>query len=93
LTVDHEPETGRGGDAWTVDDYPERKYSPEEVLLADADWGFPRFTFQRVDDGRRAPAPMHLDLTPEDRVQAVARLTELGRPKVPRTETVSSAGR
>lgn len=23
---------------------PERKYSPEEVLLADADWGFPRFT-------------------------------------------------
>jgi catechol 2,3-dioxygenase-like lactoylglutathione lyase family enzyme len=57
---------------------PERKYSPEEVLLADADWGFPRFTFQRIDDGRRAPAPMYLDLTPDDRAQAVARLTELG---------------
>lgn len=56
---------------------PERKYGPEELVVADADWGFPRFTFQRVDDGRRA-APMYLDLTPDDRVQAVARLTELG---------------
>ena len=45
------------------------------------------------NDGRRAPTPIYLDLTPDDHVQAVARLTELRRPKVPRTETVSSAGR
>lgn len=57
---------------------PERKSAPDEILLADADWDFPRFTFQRVDDRRSAPSPLHLDLTPDDRLRAVAHLIKLG---------------
>ena len=57
---------------------PERRSSPDEILLADAEWGFPRFTFQRVNDAPRSPSPLHLDLTPDDRAHEVARLTALG---------------
>ena len=57
---------------------PERRSSPDEVLLADAEWGFPRFTFQRINDAPRPTSPLHLDLTPDDRVNEVARLIELG---------------
>jgi catechol 2,3-dioxygenase-like lactoylglutathione lyase family enzyme len=70
---------GRLADFWAVAlGLPERRTSPDEVLLADADWNFPRFTFQRVAEGRRAPAPVHLDLTSDGRVLAVVRLVELG---------------
>lgn len=57
---------------------PERRTTPDEILLADAEWGFPRFTFQRIEDGPRAPSPLHLDLTPGDRLEAIAHLTGLG---------------
>jgi catechol 2,3-dioxygenase-like lactoylglutathione lyase family enzyme len=57
---------------------PERKVSPEEVLLADAEWGYPRFTFQQVDDERHRPSALHLDLTPKDRRAEVERLVALG---------------
>ncbi len=70
---------GRLADFWQAAlGLPERKTSQEEILLADADWGFPRFTFQRVDEERQRPSAVHLDLTPEDRLAEVERLVELG---------------
>jgi catechol 2,3-dioxygenase-like lactoylglutathione lyase family enzyme len=57
---------------------PERQTSVAEVLLADAEWGFPRFTFQQVRDAPHRPSALHLDLTPEDRISEVERLVELG---------------
>ncbi len=54
----------------------------KEVLIHDGEWGFPRFTFQRVDDGPRSPSPIHLDLTPDDRLQAVGQLIALGATEV-----------
>lgn len=56
----------------------ERTSSAGEVLLADADWSFPRFTFQPVDDAQRSPSAVHVDLTADDRALAVRRLVELG---------------
>jgi hypothetical protein len=56
----------------------ERKASSAEILLADADWGFPRFTFQRVSEGRQQASAVHLDVTAEDRLAEVARLVALG---------------
>ncbi|HYD09913.1 MAG TPA: VOC family protein [Acidimicrobiales bacterium] len=51
----------------------------DEVIVHDGDWGFPRITFQRVDDGAaRTPSPIHLDLTPEDRLATIERLKSLG---------------
>ena len=50
-----------------------------EVIVHDGDWGYPRLTFQRIEDGPRSPSPIHLDLTPEDgRVAAIERLRSLG---------------
>ena len=46
--------------------------------MHDGDFGFPRLTFQRVEDGPRAPSAIHLDLTPDDRRVAVERLVALG---------------
>lgn len=57
---------------------PERKTSAEEVLLATAEWEFPRFTFQLVSDERQRPSAVQLDLTPEDRRTEVERLVALG---------------
>lgn len=57
---------------------PERKTSAEEVLLAETDWGFPRFTLQRVSEGRRQASSVHVDLTAQDRLAEVARLAGLG---------------
>ena len=57
----------------------ERKSMEDEVVLADAEWSFPRFTFQRIDDARAAtPNAVHIDLIAEDRVVAIARLVALG---------------
>ncbi len=51
------------------------------MLLADADWGFPRYTFQRAEEGR-APGRVHLDLTAVDRAAEVERLVGLGATEV-----------
>jgi hypothetical protein len=56
----------------------ERKVFSAEILLADADWGFPRFTFQRISDGRSQASAVHVDLTAEDRLVEVARLVAPG---------------
>src|SRR3954470_17736336 len=53
----------------------------DEVMVADDDWSFPRYTFQRVDDDGRSNA-MHLDLSAADRVAEVARLVALGATEV-----------
>ena len=57
-----------------------RTVTPEgEVIIHDGDWGYPRLTFQPIEDGPRAPSPIHLDLTPEDgRLAAIERLRRLG---------------
>ena len=61
---------------------PQRNEGDDEVLLADADWGHPRYTFQRIDDVRDRPAPLHLDLVADDRQAEVARLVGLGATEV-----------
>ena len=48
------------------------------MLLADAEWGYPRLTFQRIDAGSDRPRQLHLDLTADDRLAEIARLEELG---------------
>jgi catechol 2,3-dioxygenase-like lactoylglutathione lyase family enzyme len=73
----------RLADFWAaVLELPARKATAEEVLLHDGEWGFPRFTFQRVADESRSPSPIHLDLTPDDRRQAVGQLIKLGATEV-----------
>ena len=61
---------------------PERRDGDHEVLLAGADWGHPRYTFQLVDDERDRPAPLHLDLVADDRRAEVDRLVGLGATEV-----------
>jgi catechol 2,3-dioxygenase-like lactoylglutathione lyase family enzyme len=57
----------------------ERRDTPDEVVLAHADWPYPRYTFQRVAAGDAARSrTVHLDLLAEDRPQEVARLVALG---------------
>ncbi len=62
---------------------PERRDGTDEVLLADADWGYPRYTFQRWHS---APADganrVHLDLLSDDRATEVERLVGLGASEV-----------
>ena len=62
-----------------------QRVEDDEVLVADADWSLPRFTFQRVPvaEGRgpRAGA-VHVDITADDRAAEVARLVELGAEEV-----------
>jgi hypothetical protein len=47
-------------------------------VIADAEWSWPRLTFQRVLDRREPPSPLHLDVTPADRAEGVAWLVTLG---------------
>lgn len=62
---------------------PERRDGDHEVLLAAADWGYPRYTFQQAGD---APGPgpnrLHLDLLARDRAAEVERLVALGATEV-----------
>jgi hypothetical protein len=57
----------------------ECRQTGHEILIADDDWGYPRFTFQRAEpsatSGRQ---PVHLDLTAGERAAEVARLQGLG---------------
>src|SRR3954471_7490368 len=49
-----------------------------EVVLADAEWRYPRLTFQPVDDVARRANRVHVDLTADDRTAEVERLRGLG---------------
>jgi catechol 2,3-dioxygenase-like lactoylglutathione lyase family enzyme len=69
----------RLADFWsTVLALPERRDEPEETICADAEWQYPRLTFQKVTDLEVRPARLHLDLTADDRRAEVARLLSLG---------------
>ena len=57
---------------------PERRDQADETILADADWRYPRLTFQRVAESASRPRQLHLDLTADDRETEVARLRDLG---------------
>ncbi|MGK2948042.1 MAG: VOC family protein [Acidimicrobiales bacterium] len=58
---------------------PERRDGEHEVLLATADWGHPRYTFQQAHEGPGHGANrVHLDLLADDRAVEVARLVSLG---------------
>lgn len=73
----------RLADFWSAAlDLPERKSTDQEVLLADADWGFPRFTFQKVQSRQGSTESVHLDLIAESRADAVSSLIALGAEEV-----------
>ncbi len=63
-------------------DLPERRDDAAETICADADWNYPRLTFQKVDDSPPRPRRLHLDLTADDRRAEVARLVGLGAREV-----------
>ncbi len=69
----------RLADFWSAaTGFTERRLSEDEILLAPGDWGFPRFTFQRVAQPSAPPGRLHLDLTASDMRAEVQRLVELG---------------
>lgn len=70
---------------------PERRDSEHEVLVADAEWTYPRYTFQRVDAAKEGPNGVHIDLVAEDRAAEVERLVALGATAV-RTVTDDARG-
>jgi catechol 2,3-dioxygenase-like lactoylglutathione lyase family enzyme len=49
-----------------------------EIVLADADWRYPRLTFQPVDEVDSRASRVHVDLTADDRSAEVERLRQLG---------------
>ncbi len=71
---------GRLADFWaTALGYTERRDSEKEVLLGPSGWGFPRFSFQRGQQGpTEEQDAIHLDLTATDMEAAVSRLLALG---------------
>jgi catechol 2,3-dioxygenase-like lactoylglutathione lyase family enzyme len=56
----------------------ERRDDATETICADAQWTYPRLTFQKVDDVAGRPRRLHLDLTADDRRAETARLRALG---------------
>jgi hypothetical protein len=56
----------------------ERRDDEDETLVADAEWTYPRLTFQRVETSATRPRTVHLDLTADDRLAEVERLRGLG---------------
>ena len=57
---------------------PERRDDENETILADADWTYPRLTFQKVTESSMHSRQLHLDLTADDRPVEVKRLRGLG---------------
>jgi catechol 2,3-dioxygenase-like lactoylglutathione lyase family enzyme len=57
---------------------PERKDEATETICADAEWTYPRLTFQKVATAASNPPRVHLDLTADDREAEVRRLCALG---------------
>jgi predicted enzyme related to lactoylglutathione lyase len=56
----------------------ERRDLETETIVADAEWNYPRLTFQKVEKSSGRPRQLHLDLTADDRLLEVSRLRELG---------------
>jgi hypothetical protein len=56
----------------------ERRDDAEETIVADAEWSYPRLTFQRVGETSSRPRSLHLDLTADDRLAEIDRLQGLG---------------
>jgi catechol 2,3-dioxygenase-like lactoylglutathione lyase family enzyme len=56
----------------------ERRDDATETICADADWTYPRLTFQKVSGAEARPRRVHLDLTADDRRAEVDRLRALG---------------
>jgi len=56
----------------------ERRDDATETICADAEWTYPRLTFQKVEDAAPRPRRLHLDLTADDRRAEVERLRALG---------------
>ena len=56
----------------------ERRDDADETVCADAEWSYPRLTFQKVTDAEMRPRRLHLDLTADDRGVEVERLRSLG---------------
>jgi hypothetical protein len=46
----------------------ERRDEAEATICADAEWRYPRLTFQKVSESDERPRRLHLDLTSDDRV-------------------------
>lgn len=82
---------GRLADFWAaVLNYPERRETPDEVIIAPADWRFPRFTFQRVASPHSGRGRVHVDLTADDMHTEIDRLLGLGAERSPDIGTVTS---
>jgi predicted enzyme related to lactoylglutathione lyase len=56
----------------------ERHVKEDEVLIADAEWGFPRLSFQLVPEAKAVKNRVHLDITAERLDVEVDRLRDLG---------------
>jgi len=56
----------------------ERNVKEDEVLIADAEWGFPRLSFQLVPEAKVVKNRVHLDITAERLDLEVDRLRDLG---------------
>jgi hypothetical protein len=69
----------RLADFWSAAlDLPERRDDAAETLIADADWHYPRLTFQLVTDVDDRSTRVHLDITADDRPAEIERLVGLG---------------
>jgi predicted enzyme related to lactoylglutathione lyase len=71
---------------------PERRDEENETIVADADWTYPRLTFQKVTESSARARQLHLDLTADDRLVEVERLCDLGG-REQRTVTVEGSWR
>lgn len=58
--------------------FTERRDQDGEIIVADANWSYPRLTFQQVTESSARPRQLHLDLTAADREAEVTRLRALG---------------
>ena len=86
------PDPSRLADFWAAAlGLPERRDGEHEVLLADAEWTYPRYTFQRVERAAPGPNRLHIDLVTQDRPAEVERLVGLGATTV-RTVTDDASG-
>jgi catechol 2,3-dioxygenase-like lactoylglutathione lyase family enzyme len=70
---------GRLADFWSAAlGLSERKDEAMETICADVEWTYPRLTFQKVAEAASDASRVHLDLTADDRLAEVQRLSALG---------------
>lgn len=73
------PDPRRLADFWaTALALSERRDEEGETIVSDADWNYPRLTFQKVAESPTRAPRLHLDLTASDWLAEVRRLRELG---------------